>query len=251
MIPRPARPCLLLLLLAASGCGLVVTNERRTYDELDQTEQQANKIILDELKAFDAKLRKHGEAPITVLLDKERINVSPRGLMTASNLGAGEIHITTWENLTPAQQQLVAGWFGAASPAAARPIYVAFFYRFLGLDQGAKQVMYQALTPEYVNVHKAVYTIERHAIRLIVAFCRETGRQSLLNTVEKACQPLRKQYDAVWGQAFSQQHLSDNFYDLADPEAPTGYMYYLCRFVALAKQESGGFVTDVKWLKTK
>ena len=58
-------------------------------------------------------------------------------------------------------------------------------------------------------------------------------------------------YDAVWGKAFSQQHLSDNFYDLADPEAPTGYMYYICRFVALAKQESGGFVTDVKWLKAK
>jgi hypothetical protein len=75
----PARPCLLLLLLAATGCGLMVTNERRTYDELDQTEQQANKIILDELKALDVKLRKHGEAPITVLLDKERIDVSPRG----------------------------------------------------------------------------------------------------------------------------------------------------------------------------
>jgi hypothetical protein len=73
----------------------------------------------------------------------------------------------------------------------------------------------------------------------------------MLSFVSQACAPIRRQYDKVWGAVFSQEHLKANFYQLADPKAPTGYMYYVCRWFALAQQQSVSFAADIKWLQQK
>lgn len=240
----------LVIVLAAPACGLTVTNEFPTYEQLEPERQQVVEVILQELSLLNDRIKTHSSLNIDVLLEEDNVDVSVEHLIVAVNLGAGVIHVSTWDRLAPGQQALIQQWFGQSTPEAAEQVYIKLFYRFLAVSQGAKQVMYEALTADYVNKHKSPYTIERHAIRATLSHFKEAGRKGeMWGLLDQICQPMRVAYDPVWGDHFSQQHLKDNFHEFTDLEAPTGYMYYICRWYELGTQETAGFAADLSWLR--
>jgi hypothetical protein len=240
----------LVIVLAAPACGLTVTNERPTYEQLEPERQEVVEVILQELSVLNDRVRAHSPLDIEVLLERDNVDVSVEHLIVAANLGAGVIHVSTWDRLTPGQQALIQQWFEQPTLEATEQVYEKLFYRFLAVSQGAKQVMYEELTADYVNTHKSPYTIERHAIRATLSHFKEAGRKKeIWGLLDRICQPMRAAYDPVWGDHFSQQHLKENFHELTDLEAPTGYMYYICRWYELGTRETAGFTADLHWLR--
>lgn len=259
-----ARTCVapLALLLALAGCGLTVTNEIPEYKDLDDPEQRAVDIIYGELAAFDKKIRSMTEYSIAPIVDKERIHVSFEGLIFIYNLGDGVVHVSVWENLTDAQRTLVQSWFQRPTLAEAKDWYEWFFYRFMTVAQGAKQFTYNVHGAGWVNTHRSVYVLERDAMRTGLAYFEAVGRQAeAWNRTASHCAPLLKQYDSRWGYLFlpayaadhyqlAKNYLQENFTSLANPEDPTGYIYWLCQGIAYEKTRKDPLPIELDWLST-
>jgi len=228
------------------GCGLTVTQERPTYEELDAHEKSVVQIVLAELTGFNAQVEARTKYCIKGIIDKEKINVSFEGNIFSANLGDDLIHVAPWENLDSAQQALVAEWF-ETSEAAAKPIYQKLFYRFLAVSQGAKQFQYEVLTARWVYGNRSLYNVERDSLRETLSYYRAVGKQAEMWTfATSACAPVIAQYTSRY--TFDKKYLSEHFQELANPKAPTGYIYYICKWIELGRTESVDLTTELLWV---
>ena len=246
----PARFCLGLALTSVVACGLTVTNKRPSFEDLQQEEKGAVETILEELTAFNGEVERTTEHSIAEALDRDRIDVSFRGLIFAANFGDDVMHISTWENLTEKQRELVRSWFESESLDLARQTYRKFFYEFLAVSQGVKEYMYQVHSAEWIFANRSLFNVERDGIRTGLAHYEAVGRRDeMWQFVEQACAPIRRQYDDVYGPSFGKQFLKDNFQSLADPENPTGYMYYFCRWYEIGANEAFDLPRELAWIE--
>lgn len=242
----PLLSCCLLSCCALWGCGLTVTQERPSYDELQPFEQNVVQIVLAELRGFNAQVEARTKYSIAGIIDKERINVSFEGNIFSGNLGDGVIHVAPWENLDAGQHALVAAWFGS-SEAAAKTSYEKLFYRFLAVAQGAKQYQYEALGVAWIYDNRSIYNVERDSIRETLSYYRTIGKQAdMWNFTTSVCKNILAKYKVT----FEKKYLQDNLQTLANPKAPSGYMYYICRFIAMGQQDAVDLTTELLWVPT-
>ena len=253
-VKRIRLPILWLLLisalgLAAVGCGLTVTNERPTYDELDPPEKAAVDVIITELTAFNAQVTAHTSATIAGIIDKEKIDVSFEGVFFTGNLGDGVVHVATWENLTANQRLLIQQWFKEGTEAAAKARYEKFFYRFMAVSEGVKEFMYQELGRDWVYVNRSLFNMQRDSIRTALSHFRDTGRRGeIWDFLNASCVPVKSQYESLYAAKFSKQYLRDHTAEILNPENPTPYMYFICRWIDLGFQDSVGLGEEFAWL---
>lgn len=238
----------LLTALGLSACGLTVTQERPTYEQLEPHEQSVVQKVLTELRGFNKQVEARTTLSIASVIDKERINVSFEGHIFSANLGDGVIHVAPWENLSTKQRQLVQSWFASPSLASAKSSYEKLFYRFLAVSQGAKQYMYEALTVDWVFSNRSIFNVERDTIREALSYYRTIGQQaSMWNFLGSICRPLLTKHRGKI--PFDKKYLNANFQSLADLEAPTGYMYYICEWIEMGKTDAVDLTTELLWVQ--
>jgi hypothetical protein len=233
----------------ATACGLTVTNERPAYADLDPEEKSAVDIILRELTAFDSQVKQRTAYNIDEVVDREHISVAFEGVLFTGNIGDDVIHVSTWENLSPEQRVLVQGWFKTPE-AQAEQAYKTLFYQFLAVTQGAKQFMYKVLTPAWVFGHRTLFSMERDSIRTALSHYVAVGRQAeMWGFLAATCAPVIAQFGSQYGPNFSKQYLADHFAELANPDNPTGYIYYICRWIEESKAETESLTIELNWLR--
>jgi hypothetical protein len=174
-------------------------------------------------------------------------------------MGDGVIHMAVWENLTDQQRALIAGWFGQPE-ATSKVWYEKFFYRLMAVSHGVKQFMFNAHTAQWIYGNRTLFSIERDSMRTALAHFDAVGRRSeLWSFATGACAQLLRQQASSYGHLFTaaealnkyrntKAYLRDNFTTLADPEDPTGYMYFICKFVELGVSEAEGLNGELRWL---
>jgi hypothetical protein len=246
---RAAQATLLTAALLLQACGLSVTNERPSYDELDPVEKGAVDTILQELTQFNAQVAQRTKYDISEILDREKIHVSFEGLIFSANLGDQVIHVSVWENIGRAKQSLIQSWFKAQTPTKAKAIYVKLFYQFLAVSQGAKQFMYKVLSADWVYHHRSIFNVEKDSIRTALSHYVAVGRkQEMWGFLKGACSPVLSQYAAEFSSKFDKTYLQQHFTEIFDPEDPTGYMYFVCRWIELGMLEAEGLNGELTWL---
>ncbi|PIE17682.1 MAG: hypothetical protein CSA65_07995 [Proteobacteria bacterium] len=239
---------IILTSVGTIGCGLEVTQDRPAYADLDPHEKRVVQIVLDELRGFNAQVETYTPYTIASVINREKINVSFKGKIFFGNLGDQVIHISPWENLSEDQRKLAAGWF-STSVAAAKPIYEKLFYRFLAISQGAKQFQYEALGVEWVFGNRSLYNVERDSLRETLSYYRHVGRQAeMWSFVTSVCKSILVQHGSSI--PFSKSYLRDNVQQLANPDAPTGYMRYVCGWIAKGKVDAVDMRTELTWVPT-
>jgi hypothetical protein len=242
-----------LLALAAvlSSCGLSVTSEVPPYQSLNSKEKQAVDIILAELVSFNTQVKALTKYNIDPIADREHIDVSFDGMIFAGNIGDGVVHISIWENLTEAQHALVQTWFQAPNQEAARTMYETLFYRFLAVSQGVKQYMYNYYTTPWVLAHRSLFNTERDSVEAALSYYDAVGAKSEMWTfLTNVCTPVLSQYGSTYSAHFDKYYLQDHVSELADGKAPTGYMYFLCRWIQMGKDAAASLAAELESLQT-
>jgi hypothetical protein len=186
-------------------------------------------------------------------VDKERISVSFEELIFSWNLGDNTVHVAIWENLSDEQHTLIQNWF-KTSEADTKPTYEKFFYEFMAVVQGGKQFMYNALTSIWVFEHRTVFSIERDSIETALAHFAAVGReQEMWGFTEGVCNQLLAQHESTYGPNYAKSYFNDHFVEIANPEEPTEYMYYICRWIDWGKQDLRQYQFDLtemlNWIK--
>ena len=252
----------LVVVTVLGACGLTVTNERPEYSELDQAEQRAVDIIYGELAALDKNVRGLTSYSIAPIVDRERIHVSFEGMIFIYNLGDGVVHVSVWENLTDDQRDLVQSWFELKTLAETKQCYEWFFYRFLAVAEGVKQFAYNVHGADFGITQRSVYSMQRDAMRTALAHFGASGRGTEAHSrTASTCAPVIKQYDDRWGYLFLPEYRADhykkaklylqaNYFTLAAPEDPTGYIYWICQGIAYEKTRLDPVPVELEWLRT-
>lgn len=250
-------------LMLTTACGLHVTNERPTYEELSKEEQRVVNIVLSELRPLNSNIKALSRNPkvdIAEIVDKEKIHVSFEGLIFVTNIGDNVIHVATWENLTPALQALCQKWW-KTTPAATKARYEYFFYRFMATAQGVKQYMYKVLTPAWIFSNRSVFNLERDSIRTALAHYVAVGRKGQMwGFLNSFCAPVLQQYRAKYPGIFpastppgnikaAKKYMATHITEMANPNDPTGYMYFMCEWVQLGMGDAGGLQAELDWLR--
>ena len=258
---------LISLLAPLAACGLTVTNEPPTYEELDKPEQEAVDIVYAELKALDAKVRQRTLAifkrqySLSPLVSKDRIIVDFEGLLFSFNFGDGRLRVAAWENLSASQRAVVGTWFGTTGTKT-ETTYKNFVYRFMALAQGMKQYMYNLDTADNVYQHKYIFSMEFDSTRATHAYLDLVGRKAMWSDVARACAPIlaMSQHKSAYDKYFTakesaakpmrfpqaKMYLQDNWRVLSDPNDPTGYMYFFCQAATIGQKEARPFDTELK-----
>ncbi len=267
MYPMLKRLLIISLLAPLAACGLTVTNEPPTYEELDKAEQTAVDIVYAELKALDSKVRQRTKVvfkrqySLSPLVNKDRIIVDFEGLLFSFNFGDGRLRVAAWENLTANQRAVVGTWFGTKGTAT-ETTYKTFVYRFMALAQGMKQYMYNLNTANNVYEHKYIFSMEFDSSRATHAYLSMVGRKGVSSQVVKACKPIlaMSQHKSDFAKFFTakesaakpmrfpaaKKYLQDNWRKLADPDDPTGYMYFFCQAATIGHKEARTFDAELK-----
>jgi len=240
-------------LLLLSACGdLTVTNERPAFEDLSVPEKSVVERVLNELTAFNQQVEMHTEYNVRTILDRQKIDVSFTGLILVANLGDEIVHISAWENLSTKQQALIQTWFGATTVEETRQFYEFFFYRFFVIGQGAKQFMYESSSVEWVYLNRSLYAVERDSTQLALTYFQNDAAAIAL--MDRGCAQVRKRYDAKYRAGFelkrpeADQYFLDNARSLLDPKEPTGYIYYVCRWIERGKGLLDSMNGELDWL---
>jgi hypothetical protein len=228
------RRSLLLLTLTLAGC-FTVTSDRPDFTELDATEQQAVDIVLGELRSLESGLKASRGCSIAEVIDRQKVDVSFQEAIVAENLGDQTIHLSIWENLSDHQQQLLETWFATGSQAATEALYKKLFYEFLAVTQGSKEFIYAALEVSWLMQNRSWFNIEKDAVRIAVAHFDGAGRGAeMRGFLTQSCAPLTKTYASEWEERYQngRDYLKNpfNLHELYNPDAPLGYLYFLCRW---------------------
>jgi len=163
--------------------------------------------------------------------------------------------VATWGNLTPEQQALIQKWWKMPNLSATKAKYEFFFYRFMAVAQGVKQYMYKVLTPAWVFTNRSVFNLERDSIRTALAHYTAMGRRTeIWNFVTNLCKPVLQQYRKDYPGTFpdipaSKKYMATHITEMANPADPTGYMYFICEWVALGTADAGGLQSELDWLR--
>lgn len=240
---------------AVGGCGWTVTNDYPSCSELGPEEREAVDDVLAELKSFNRQVVKLTRYNIDNIIDCAKINVTYEGVLFVSNLGDDRMHMAVWENLDDSQKDLVMEWFGTRSSEVAARWYRKFFYQFLGTTQGVKQYMFNVLTPEWVFAHRSVFNIERDSIRNALVHYATVGRKNeMWPFLTERCKPIIKKYARDYPNTFpnikkAKAYMKANITDMANPDNPTGYMYFICEWVNLGKVYLPDQKAELDWLR--
>jgi hypothetical protein len=224
-------------MLLLSACGdFTVTNERPKFADLTPPEQSVVDRVLNELQSFNTQVEAYTDYNVKSIINREKIDVSFKEYILVANLGDQTVHISAWENLSQKQRNLIQTWFNAVNAEEARQYYEFFFYRFFVVGQGAKQFMYESSSVEWVYANRSLYAVERDSTQLALTFYQNDATAMAL--INRGCTQVRKRYDATYRSGFelkrpaADQYFLDNARSLLDPKAPTGYMYYVCGWIA-------------------
>ncbi len=260
----------LLALLLSAGCGLTVTGEYPTYEELNQQEKSAVDLIVAELKALDKLTRARTKAlfkeetGVDPVVDKERIHVSFHGRLLAMNIGDGVIHLSTWENLDTSQQEKIQASFKTTA-AKAKRWYEKFFYRVMAVSNGLKQYIFNVGSPGKAFGSFSLFNMEMHPMRTAMGYFTQAGRRGDIFTfTAAACKHVIAQGSKEWGPLWTRaeskawprfpkakEYMRDNaelFLGAGDPSAT---LYFLCQFADVGMDEHEGFDGELRWLYSK
>lgn len=235
------------MLTLCFSCGFSVTNKHQKADT--NVEQEVQRAVLDELTKLDERIRDVSEYDINSILDPAKIDVSVKGSLVSLNLGDGVIHMSVWENLTEQQQLRVGQWFGGDPKAT----YEKFFYRFLTVSQGMKQLQFNILTVPWVYKNRSIFGVERDSIRGALGYYAWVGEPAMWQFVEQICGRMVDQYDDTYGPNYNAKYLLNNIGSLLDNfENPVGYVYFICRWVQTGLEVSPklGFPGEVAFLES-
>jgi len=242
------------MLALSAACGLTVSNKQKKFDDLLPEEKSAATIILEELRAFNTQVKARSAYNIDPIINKDRIDVSFKEMIFAANLGDNLVHISTWENLKPSQRELVQKWFAATSAEGARQIYQTFFYRFIAVVLAVKQYMYEVHSADWVYGVYSVYNLEINSVRVAIAHFASIGRKAeILAVVQPACASIQRLYGPSYAKHYNSknnnEYYTDNLRALANPEAPNGAMYFICRWLEHGLPKLRDLTTELTWLK--
>ena len=260
----------LTLALALSACGLTVTNDRPTYEELNRPEQQAVDIIFAELKALDLKVRDRTLAmyqtptDLSPVVDRRNIDVTFKGMMLAFNVGDGQVHVASWENLTEAQRGAVQQAF-RTTPETAAAWYRKLFYRVLAVSQGVKQYMFNLDSAEWAYTRFSVFNMELHPLRTAMSYFAAAGRKAdIWPFTASACGAVLSQNEGRWGHMFTKAQsyssprfplakafMLENHGQFIGSGDPTVNLYFLCQWARISREEAEGLDAELGWLHTK
>ncbi len=230
-------------------CSLTVTNERPAYKDLDSEEKSAVDVILLELERLDAQIKDRTIYNIDEIINRERIHVSFEGIIFAGNFGDNVIHVAVWENLSSEQHRLIQEWF-AADASLAKSIYETLIYHFMAVEQGVKQFMFKVLGPAWVYSNRTLFSFERDSIRTALAHFNAEGRkEEMWNFLTSSCSSVLNQYAKEYSNKYSKQYLQQHFSEIYDPYRPTGYMYFICRWVEEGVNEAEDLTNEFNWLR--
>jgi hypothetical protein len=239
------------VLVGVSACGLTVTKGIPAYDDLDQPEKSAVDLIFGELSLLNEQIKARTPTNIENILDKNKIHVSFEGLIFSGNLGDGIIHVATWDNLDDGQREMVRGWFEEPTSDGAHERYAKFFYQFLGTTEGMKQATYNLLTKDWVFLNRSVFNIQRDSIRGTLSHFAAIGRRDeVWGFLAQSCEPIKRQLDAHFGPTFGKDYLRDHFQELINPANPSGYMYYLCKWIEHGIESNVDLTTELAWVQS-
>jgi hypothetical protein len=236
--------------IMGSGCPFTVTKDRPSYESLDAKEKEAIDAILQELAALNGQIKRRTIYNIDEVVDKAHIDVSYNGMIFTTNIGDDVIHVSTWENLSGKEQSLIQGWHKAGTLAEAEQTYKTFFYHFLAVVQGVKQFMYKVLTPAWVFTHRSLFNIEKDSIRTTMAYYVAESRQGQMwGFLTSACQPIKEQLGGTYGPHYDKKYLTEHLTELANPENPSGYMYFVCRWIDEGQSDAEDLTIELNWLR--
>jgi hypothetical protein len=230
------RALLLALFLLPTACDLMLTLEPSAYEDLDDSERAAVDRIFARLQAYDALLQaasggRYGLGPIAE--DRDRIDVSIRNMWVMFNLGDDRIHLTIWENLTTEQQERWASWFGEGLEAASDR-YRTFFYDYVTLHLAGMQTVFAVQGVAWAYTWRSMFNVDRDAERMVITYLTETER-SLFNFARDCCSAIGARLDDRWAGHYDQYYYRDHVRELADPDDPTGQIWYICRHLEAAE----------------
>ena len=110
--------------------------------------------------------------------------------------------------------------------------------------------MFDVLGTDWVFANRSLFNVERDSIRTAMSHYQAIGQQAAMwGFLESVCAPLLAQYESTYGPTFAKRYLRDNFTTLAEPRAPTGYMYYICRWYRLGARDAGNLTLELNWLR--
>ena len=260
----------LLLLAFTAGCGLTVTGDYPTYEELDTNEKDAVDLILAELKALDKQTKARTKAlfseaaGLDPVVDRDRIHVSYEGRVLALNIGDGVIHISTWENLSSDQQKAIQAAFKTTATLA-RSWYRKLFYRVMAVSNGLKQYIFNVGSPGKAFGSFSLFNMEMHPMRTAMGYFSQVGRRDdIYNFMTAACKQVLAQHSNKWGGLWTRaesdswprfpqakQYMNDNAEAFLGAGDPTATLYFLCQFAEVGMSENEGFDGELKWLYSK
>ena len=225
-----------LFVVPVAGCDLTMTMDPATYEELGVTERAAVDRIFARVQGLDASLRSvtAGVHSLGVpAVDHDAIDVSTVDLWVMVNVGDDRLHLSVWENLTSAQQQRFAGWFGETIEAAAAR-YGYFFYEFVALHLAGVQAVFAIQGVDWVYVNRSMFNLDRDAERLVATYLAAAD-PNLLNWATANCAAVRAALEPQFGAWFSREEYVAHVRELTDPHDPSGQIYMICRHLAEAE----------------
>lgn len=226
------------------GCGLTVTNEPPTYDELPPEDQAIVDRILASVTAFDAAVEARGGPGIDEVIDRDAVQVHFQGLVMAANFGDGYLRLSIWEHLTAGQRAMIASWWSVDEATAGDTYYPKFFYDYLATHLAAIEWIYQVQGVDRVLADRPRFKVERDAQYLAVAFYEETDPTTMID-VDAPCASLRAQHED-WESRYDQEYFTDHIVDIADPESPTEYFWFFCRWLDDAQARTYTFPDEME-----
>lgn len=235
--------------LLALGCGWTVTNDPPQYADLEKAEKAIVDRILGNMARFHASALERGGPGIDSVLLQDAVQVHFHGIIMAGNFGDDFIRVSIWDHLTNGERELIAGWWQTSVDQAQAP-YERMFYDYLATHLAAIQWIYETQDVDRVLNDRPRFNVERDAQRLVTAFFEETD-VTPLNDILPLCQSTIAQFDSRWGGHYDDDYFSDNLADLANPEEPSGYFYFFCRWVVESSPRINSMQDEMNLIKQR
>jgi hypothetical protein len=233
----------------AFGCDWTVTNDPPQYDDLEQSEQAIVDRILGNMARFHASMLERSGPGIDSVLLQDAVQVHFHGIIMAGNFGDDFIRISIWDHLTGAERELIAGWWQLGMDETQTP-YERMFYDYLATHLAAIQWIYEVQDVNRVLNDRPRFNVERDAQRLVTAFFKETDITPL-NDILPFCQSTVAQFDDRWGSHYDDDYFTDHLADLANPEDPSGYFYFFCRWAQESSLRAGSLSSEMDLIKSR